>query len=69
MHRVKSTVFTAVGMIIALASLGFFATLGLGIVGVLVLLGVTGATAAGIAGLLERSRHCASAFSTELYAR
>ena len=69
MPRVKSTVFTAVGMIIGIASLGFFASIGLAIVGVLALIGVIGATAAGIAGLLERSRHRTSAFSTRQYAR
>ena len=68
MHRVKSTVLTAVGMMIALAGLGFFASLGLAIVGALALLGVIGAAAAGIAGLLEGLRHRPRAFSTDLHA-
>ncbi len=69
MHRVKSTVFTAVGMIIALAGLGFFASLGLAIVGILALLGAIGAAVTGIAGLRGGPRHRTSAFSTGLYAR
>lgn len=54
MNRAKSIALTAFSVLVALAGLGVFASVGLAVVGLLVFLGVATALAAGIATLFGR---------------
>jgi hypothetical protein len=51
MTRIKSAALTALGVVVALASLGFFATIGAMLIGVFTTLGLIGALAAGVSKL------------------
>lgn len=51
MDRIKSAAMTALGLVVALATLGFFASFGLVVIGIFAALGLTGAIVAGVAGL------------------
>ncbi|WP_299927693.1 hypothetical protein [uncultured Pelagimonas sp.] len=52
MDRIKSAALNALGLVVALAALGFFATIGFAFVGLFAALGLIGAVAGGIAGML-----------------
>lgn len=51
MTRIKSAAFAALGLIVTLAGLGFFATFGLALIGVFALLSLVGVVAAGAVAL------------------
>lgn len=51
MTRIKSAAFAALGLFVALAGLGFFATFGLALIGVFALLSLVGVVAAGAVAL------------------
>ena len=51
MDRIKSIALTTLGIIVALASLGLLASVGLAVIGALFILGVCGALVAGIASI------------------
>ena len=52
MNHIKSIALSAIGILVALATLGFFASVGLAVLGALVTLGLFAAIAAGLASLL-----------------
>ncbi len=54
MNRIKSTALTILGIIAALTAFGFFASVGLAVIGALVVLGVVATVAAGIASLFAK---------------
>lgn len=55
MNRIKSIALTVLGVAIALAGLGFFASIGLAIIGALFVVGACGLLAAGFASLFGKS--------------
>lgn len=54
MTRLKTAAVATLTGLVALASLGLFATLGLALVGMFAVLGAVGAVAAGVAALMSR---------------
>ena len=55
MDRIKSIAITTLGIVIALAGLGLFASIGLAVIGVLLVLGICGLLAAGTASFFAKS--------------
>ena len=52
MNRVKSALSAALGLVVAIAAFGFFASVGLALIGVMATVGAIGAIAIGISAFL-----------------
>lgn len=61
MTRIKSTLSAALGFILVMAALGFFASVGFALIGVLAAVGLVSALALGIRSLFGREDNAFSA--------
>lgn len=61
MNRIKSAVLSAIGLVIALTCIGFFATFGLMIIGFFVALAIIGTVVTGLSSLIQGRLHTTAA--------
>ena len=54
MHTVKATLSVILGTVVAVLAIGFFASIGLAVLGAMVTLGATAALVIGVAAVLNR---------------